>query len=100
MRARPDLAVSRGEPGGKQPAVTWPPRASSPADVAGARPRGTPRAPPGGTPAGAEMIVTRLLAARSGVAARSRRTIGPWPGRDWHAVGVSTVDRPEITGIR
>jgi hypothetical protein len=57
--------------------VTWPLRASSPAEVAGVRPRGTPRAPPGGTPAGAEMIVTRLLAARSGVAARSRRTIGP-----------------------
>jgi len=25
---------------------------------------------------------------------------GPWPGRDWHAVRVSTVDRPEITRIR
>jgi hypothetical protein len=32
------------------------------------------------------MIVTRLLAARS--------------GRDWHAAGVSAADRPEITGIR
>ena len=48
---------------------------------------------PGATPAGAEMTVTRLLAARSGVAARSRRTTGPpGPGRDWHAVGMSTGD--------
>jgi len=38
---------------------------------------GTPRASPEGTPAGAEMIVTRLVAARSGVVARSRRTTGP-----------------------
>jgi hypothetical protein len=46
------------------------------------------------------MIVTRLLAARSGVAAGRDGRSAPWPGRDWHAAGVSTVDRPEITGIR
>ena len=47
------------------------------------------------------MIVTRLLAARSGVRGQvATDDRAPWPGRDWHAAGVPAVDRPEITGIR
>ena len=59
--------------------VTWPLRASEFAKLRLQVPGRAelPERPPGGTPAGAEMILTRLLAARSGVAARSRRTIGP-----------------------
>jgi len=67
--------------------VTWPVRASEPAKLrwqVPGRAEVLERLP--GHPAGAEMIVTRLLAARSGVAARSRRTTGA-PG-------------PAVTGTR
>ena len=59
--------------------VTWPLRASELAKLMWQVPGRAELLErlPGATAAGAEMTVTRLLAARSGVAARSRRTTGP-----------------------
>jgi len=64
------------------------------------RPRGSSRAPagaPGGRRDDRHPPPGRAVRGGGQVATDDR---GPWPGRDWHAVGVSTVDRPEITEIR